>query len=72
MQFRLSGMAMVMLKSWVLAWEKPLLPGTLLVTVNGVCPVRPRLLPVGSKSHYGMIVSGIVVKTQRAGRVLTV
>lgn len=53
-QFMVAGMVTVMLKSWVLAWEKPLAPGTLLVTVRGVWPVTPRLLPVGSMSQvYG-------------------
>lgn len=56
-QFRSVGMVTVMLKSWVLAWEKPLVPGTLLVTVSAVCPVAPRVLPVGSMSHYGMMIS---------------
>lgn len=50
-QFRLVGMVTVMLKSCVLACEKPFTPGTLLVTCNGVWPVAPMEFPVGSMSQ---------------------
>lgn len=45
-QARSVGIVTVMLKSSVLACEKPLAPGTLLVTERLVWPVTPRELPV--------------------------
>lgn len=44
-QAKLVGIVTVMLKSWVLAWENPFTPGTLLVTERFVWPVAPRELP---------------------------
>lgn len=58
-QARLSGMATVMLKSSVLACERPLTPGTLLVTVRfcDMTPVLPVILSVRGvwKSRMGSL-----------------
>ncbi len=40
MHWKLSGMVTLMSKSWVLAWEKPLTPGTLFSTVR-FCEMTP-------------------------------